>query len=89
MTVPRLLRALRSLILACLLVAAPAHADHLRYGWQPVDGLDLFYREGGPATGPTIVFLHGNPASSIQYQDVMQTLAGRGFHVIAMDYPSF
>ncbi len=71
------------------LAASPASAEHLTYGWQTADGVSLFFREGGPPAGPTIVFLHGNPSSSIQYQEVMQTLAGRGFHVIAMDYPSF
>ncbi|THD59057.1 alpha/beta hydrolase [Phenylobacterium sp.] len=67
-----------------------ATAAHLHYGWQKVDGLNLFYREGGPSDAPTIVFLHGNPAYSIQYEEVMQDLvAGGRLHVIAMDYPSF
>jgi pimeloyl-ACP methyl ester carboxylesterase len=86
-------RAIEGALLCALfafgLVASPASAAHLAYGWQIADGVSLFYREGGPPSGPTIVFLHGNPSSSIQYQEVMQTLAGRGFHVIAMDYPSF
>jgi len=68
----------------------PAAAAHLHYGWQSVDGVSLFYREGGPADGPTLVFLHGNPASSIMYEAVMERLVDtRGLHVIAMDYPSF
>ncbi len=84
----RILLILAALALA-LFAPAPATAEHLRYGWQPVDGLDIFYREGGAPEAPTIVFLHGNPASSIQYDEVMQRLAGQGFHVLAMDYPSF
>jgi pimeloyl-ACP methyl ester carboxylesterase len=69
---------------------AASAADRLQYGWQKVDGINIFYREGGPANGPTIVFLHGTPASSIQYEGVMeQVVAATGAHVIAMDYPSF
>lgn len=65
-----------------------ASADALRVGWHEVDGVDLFYREGGRRDDPTIVFLHGNPASSAQYQDVMEALAS-SYHVLAPDYPSF
>ena len=65
-----------------------ATADALRVGWQQVDGIDLFYREGGRPDAPTVVFLHGNPASSVQYKDVMGALAD-SYHVIAPDYPSF
>lgn len=78
------------LLLACFAVAACAQADPLVYGWQKADGLDLFYREGGPRDAPTLVFLHGNPSSSIMYEKVMEQLvATRRVHVIAMDYPSF
>lgn len=66
-----------------------ARADALRYGWQKVDGVNIFYREGGAKEAPTLVFLHGYPASSIQYAEVMERLASPTLHVIAMDYPSF
>ena len=76
--------------LVCLVQAPTAAAAHLQYGWQKVDGINLFYREGGPASAPTVVFLHGNPASSIMYEEVMQALVEKsGLHVVAMDYPSF
>jgi pimeloyl-ACP methyl ester carboxylesterase len=62
----------------------------LHYGWQSVDGIHLFYREGGPEDAPTLVLLHGSPTSSIMYQGVMEHLACTGrLHVIAMDYPSY
>lgn len=77
------------MLLAVLSFAAsPALAAALDTGWQTVDGIELFYREGGPKDAPTLVFLHGNPASSLQYADVMQGLAG-SHHVLAVDYPSF
>ena len=78
--------------LAALSIAwsAPAPAAHLHYGWQKVDGLNLFYREGGRADAPTILFLHGNPTSSIEYDELMQNLLdAEDVHVLALDYPSF
>jgi pimeloyl-ACP methyl ester carboxylesterase len=81
------------LCLTLLLLAATAvraHADALRVGWQNVDGIELFYREGGSRAAPAVVFLHGNPASSLQYAQVMHGLARADqYHVLAMDYPSF
>jgi len=74
--------------LLMVLSATVALADPLTSGWENVAGIDLFYREGGDAAAPTIVFLHGNPASSLQYVRVMESLAGK-YHVLAMDYPSF
>lgn len=73
-----------------LLAPLPILAAQLNYGWQKVDGIDIFYREGGPADAPTVVFLHGNPLSSIQYEKVMEGLAEvRHLHVLAMDYPAY
>ncbi|MBA3832857.1 MAG: alpha/beta hydrolase [Chthoniobacterales bacterium] len=67
-----------------------ARGEALSYGWQNVDGINLFYREGGPSMAPTLVFLHGNPSSSIMYQEVMEGLAAsHSWHVLAVDYPSF
>lgn len=83
-------RSLVSIVLVCLLTCAYARASSLTYGWQKVDGINLFYREGGTRDAPTLVFLHGNPSSSIMYEKVMeQLIATTHLHVIAMDYPSF
>lgn len=77
-------------LLALLTFASAVSAATLREGWQSVDGLHLFYREGGDPSDPTVVFLHGNPLSSIMYAQVMEDLVARQhLHVIAMDYPSF
>jgi len=85
------LGALRFMLpLLLLTLGVPARAEHLRYGWESVDGINLFYREGGSVDAPTIVFLHGNPSSSIMYEEVMENLADAGdVHVLAVDYPSF
>jgi pimeloyl-ACP methyl ester carboxylesterase len=74
-----------------LLLGLPgARAETLSYGWQEADGVKLFYREAGPRDAPTIVFLHGTPASSRMYQPLMERLAdSHTLHVLAVDYPSY
>lgn len=53
-----------------------------------IDGLNIFYRESGPANAPTIVLLHGFPSSSHMYRELIPRLADR-YHVIAPDYIGF
>ena len=59
---------------------------HHRYA--TVQGRRLFYREAGPADGPTIVLLHGFPTSSFMFRDLIPALADR-YHVIAPDHLGF
>jgi pimeloyl-ACP methyl ester carboxylesterase len=59
---------------------------HHRYA--TVGGLQLFYRESGPADGPAVVLLHGFPASSFMFRDLIPLLADR-YHVIAPDHLGF
>jgi pimeloyl-ACP methyl ester carboxylesterase len=58
------------------------------YKTVKIDGLNIFYREAGDPSQPKLVLLHGFPASSHQYRDLMRTLSGR-FHIVAPDYPGF
>ncbi len=68
---------------------SPAVASQaVTYGSIPVSGLEIAYREAGDPAAPKVVLLHGFPASSHQYRDLVRTLADR-FHVIAPDYPGF
>jgi pimeloyl-ACP methyl ester carboxylesterase len=60
----------------------------VRYGSLEVKGLNIAYREAGDPGDPKLVLLHGFPASSHQYRDLIRSLADR-FHVIAPDYPGF
>src|SRR3984885_10003702 len=53
-----------------------------------VNGLQLFYREAGAKTSPTIVLLHGFPSSSHMFRDLIPQLEDK-FHVIAPDYVGF
>ncbi len=53
-----------------------------------VDGLEVFYREAGPADAPTLLLLHGVPSSSHMFRDLIPKLAGE-YRVIAPDLPGF
>jgi len=63
-------------------------AGQVSYGTVDVDGLSIAYREAGRPGSPKLVLLHGFPASSHQYRNLVPALAER-FHVIAPDYPGF
>jgi pimeloyl-ACP methyl ester carboxylesterase len=52
------------------------------------DGVTVFYREAGPANAPAVLLLHGFPASSFQYRELIPRLADR-YRVIAPDLPGF
>jgi len=53
-----------------------------------VDGLDIAYREAGPANAPTLLLLHGFPTSSHMFRDLIPALADK-FHIVAPDLPGF
>ena len=65
---------------------APSATTHFRTA--TVDGVELFYREAGPANAPVVVLLHGFPSSSHMFRNLIPALADR-YHVIAPDYPGF
>ncbi len=91
-TFAALLRPLARLAVALLVTAtfsvtAAAAAD-VHYRTVQADGVNVFYREAGPANAPTVLLLHGFPTSSHQFRDLIPLLAVR-YHVIAPDYPGF
>lgn len=53
-----------------------------------VDGLDVFYREAGPADGAVLLLLHGYPTSSHMFRHLIPALADR-YRVIAPDHIGF
>jgi pimeloyl-ACP methyl ester carboxylesterase len=53
-----------------------------------VNDRQVFYREAGDPSLPTIILLHGFPTSSFMFRDLIPLLADR-FHVIAPDYIGF
>jgi pimeloyl-ACP methyl ester carboxylesterase len=52
------------------------------------DGINVFYREAGPADAPVVLLLHGFPTSSFQYRELIPRLADR-YRVLAPDLPGF
>src|SRR6202012_5322851 len=60
----------------------------VHYRTVKLDGVDVFYREAGPANGPVVLLLHGYPTSSHMFRRLIPALADR-YHVIAPDYPGF
>jgi predicted alpha/beta-fold hydrolase len=63
-------------------------SQQVTFGSVKVNDLNIAYREAGDPAAPKLVLLHGFPASSHQYRNLIQALAGR-FHVIAPDYQGF
>ncbi len=59
-----------------------------KHGRIEADGVQVFYREAGPADAPVVLLLHGFPTSSFQYRELMPLLADR-YRVIAPDLPGF
>ncbi len=60
----------------------------ITYNTVEVDGLDIFYREGGSKNKPTILLLHGYPTSSHMFRNLIVDLA-KDYHVLAPDYPGY
>jgi pimeloyl-ACP methyl ester carboxylesterase len=61
----------------------PVHYKTVRVSEQ-----DVFYREAGSESAPTILLLHGFPTSSNMFRNLIPLLAN-SFHVLAPDYPGF
>jgi pimeloyl-ACP methyl ester carboxylesterase len=61
---------------------------NIRHKTIEVDGLEIFYREAGSDSAPTIVLLHGFPTSSHMFRNLIPALSDR-FHLVAPDYPGF
>ena len=65
-----------------------ANTQSVRYGFEKVDGQNIFYREAGNPNNPAIVLLHGFPSSSHMYREVLRALSD-DYYLIAPDYPGF
>ncbi len=68
--------------------ADPKAATRVAHRTVKVEGLDIFFREAGPKDAPTVLLLHGFPASSHMFRNLIPALADE-FHVVAPDYPGF
>jgi pimeloyl-ACP methyl ester carboxylesterase len=81
-----------AILLAVLFLLSQSASSHepgaTRYRTARVDGVELFYREAGPADAPAVVLLHGFPTSSHMFRNLIPALSER-YRVIAPDYPAF
>jgi pimeloyl-ACP methyl ester carboxylesterase len=78
----------RLFIAAMLMCSCVASFAQVTYNVIQVDGLKIAYREAGNPASPKLVLLHGFPAGSHQYRDLIISLSDQ-FHVISPDYPGF
>lgn len=53
-----------------------------------IDGVNVFYREAGNESKPTILLLHGYPTSSHMFRNLITDLSVQ-YHVLAPDYPGY
>ncbi|MGF6126896.1 pimeloyl-ACP methyl ester carboxylesterase [Pseudomonas frederiksbergensis] len=60
----------------------------ITYNFTHTDGINVFYREAGDPTLPTLLLLHGFPSSSHQFRQLIPLLS-QHFHLIAPDLPGF
>lgn len=85
-----------AMLLAASMVSGAALADlnnnatkaNVRFNFEKVENVNIFYREVGSKDSPTILMLHGYAASSFMWRDVIDALAD-DYHVIALDLPAF
>ncbi|WP_416307440.1 alpha/beta fold hydrolase [Neptunicella sp. SCSIO 80796] len=80
--------AVGAVLVATAGVAVANQNTSVHYGYEQVGDQQIFYREAGDPDQPTVVLLHGFPASSHQYREVLEKLSDQ-YHLIAPDYPGF
>lgn len=75
-----------------MMVHAAPKSDNQRvqitYNNIKIDGQNIFYREAGDKSKPTILLLHGFPTSSFMFRNLIPQLADK-YHVVAPDYVGF
>lgn len=50
---------------------------------------DIAYLEAGPESGPVAIFVHGVPAGSELWREVIANVAGQGWRCLAPDLPGY
>lgn len=63
----------------------PASTD-VRHRRLDLGGIEIFYREAGPADAPVLLLPHGYPCSSFEFRRYMPALADR-WRCLAPDFP--
>jgi pimeloyl-ACP methyl ester carboxylesterase len=60
----------------------------IHYRKVDVDGFNVFYRESGETSAPTLLLLHGFPTAGHMFRALIPALSDR-FRVVAPDLPGF
>ncbi len=60
----------------------------VQYNTAKVDSVNVFYREAGSPSLPTLLLLHGHASASHTFRNIIPELS-KTFHVVAPDYPGF
>jgi hypothetical protein len=69
-------------------VAEAEQAEEMvTYHTADVDGIKVFYRQAGPAEAPVVLLLHGFPASSHMFRDLLPG-ARLGRRIAGLDLPT-
>ena len=78
-------------ILGFALGSSQAMADNapgVAYRTVTIENVEIFYREAGDPSKPTLLLLHGFPTSSHMFRDLITELADE-YHLVAPDYPGY
>ena len=62
--------------------------NRVHYKTIQAQGINIFYREAGAENAITILLMHGYPASSFMFRELIPVLSKK-YHVIAPDLPGF
>jgi pimeloyl-ACP methyl ester carboxylesterase len=68
--------------------AVAENVPGIAYRTVTIEDVDIFYREAGDPSNPTILLLHGFPTSSHMFRDLIPELADQ-YHLVAPDYPGY
>lgn len=68
--------------------ASAENAPGVAYRTVTIEDVNIFYREAGDPTRPTLLLLHGFPTSSHMFRDLIAELADE-YHLVAPDYPGY
>ena len=92
---PRILKPTLTLMFVVMLSLAfgtsqvsAENAPGVAYKTVHIDDVDIFYREAGNPSNPTLLLLHGFPTSSHMFRDLITELAD-DYHLVAPDYPGY
>ena len=73
---------------AIMATMATVAGGEIRYGKVEAEDCKVFYREAGDKSKPAILLLHGFPAASHMFRELMPELAD-DFYLVAPDFPAF